>query len=91
MSLLIQASAKAPGAPLSAAAARTKGLDPQRVKQDIIRALADPSLSKDLEAIADEILDRKRQKSSGGGSGRNLVRLNAKAMGFWKEYEKQKN
>jgi hypothetical protein len=24
-------------------------------------------------------------------SGKNLIRLNAKAMGFWREYEKQKN
>ena len=39
-----------------------KGLDPQKVKQDILRALADPALSKDLLSIADEVLDKKRQK-----------------------------
>jgi hypothetical protein len=89
MSLLFQASAKTGGGALTSAM-RSKGLDPQRVKQDIQRALADPTLSKDLEALADEILDRKRQKKT-GGAGRNLVRLNAKAMGFWKEYERQKN
>lgn len=70
-----------------------KGLDPQKVKNEIFRALNDPAVSKDLVALADEILDRKRQKTvgnAGGETGRNLIRLNAKAMGFWKEYEKQK-
>lgn len=73
-----------------------KGLDPQKVKQDIMRALADPTLSKDLVSMADEILEKKRIRQSSGGPGggmnqRNLVRLNAKAMGFWKEYERQKS
>ena len=69
-----------------------KGFDPQRIKSDITKALADPAFSKDLVALADEILDKKKQKSKlSCNSGRNLVRLNARAMGFWKEYEKQKN
>ena len=63
------------------------------MKADILKALADPTLSKDIVALADEILEKKRLKTAQNSalSGRNLVRLNAKAMGFWKEYEKQKN
>ena len=33
-----------------------KGLDPQKVKSDIIKALSDPGTSKDLIAVAEEIL-----------------------------------
>jgi hypothetical protein len=63
------------------------------VKNDIIRAIADPAMSKEISALTDELIENKRLKmlQSGNLSGRNLVLLNAKAMGFWKEYEKQKN
>ena len=37
-----------------------KGVDPARVKQDIVKALADPGLSKDIVQLADELLERKR-------------------------------
>jgi hypothetical protein len=37
-----------------------KGVDPVRVKQDIVKALADPGLSKDIVLLADELLERKR-------------------------------
>lgn len=70
-----------------------KNLDPQKVKTDIVRALNDPTFSKDLVSLADEIIEKKRLKalnSAGGPDGRNLVRLNAKAMGLWKEYEREK-
>jgi hypothetical protein len=57
-----------------------------------VKALADPGLSKDLIILADELLEKKKQKLALiASTGKNLVRLNAKAMGFWKEYEKQKN
>jgi hypothetical protein len=37
-----------------------KGLDPVKVKQDIVKALADPGLSKDIVILADELLEKKR-------------------------------
>lgn len=93
MSVLLMAANNAKGS--SGTQSTKKGLDPQKVKSDIIKALSDPGTSKDLIAVADEILERKRQKvtqslAGGGdrGTARNLVRLNAKAMGLWKEYEK---
>ena len=50
-------------------------------------------MSKEISALTDELIENKRLKmlQSGNLSGINLVLLNAKAMGFWKEYEKQKN
>lgn len=37
-----------------------KGLDPVKVKQDIVKALADPGLSKDIVVLADELLEKRR-------------------------------
>jgi hypothetical protein len=34
------------------------------VKADILKALADPTLSKDIVALADEILEKKRLKTA---------------------------
>lgn len=37
-----------------------KGLDPVKVKQDIVKALADPGLSKEIIGLADELLEKKK-------------------------------
>ena len=58
MSVLLLAANNAKGS--NGIQSTKKGLDPQKVKSDISKALADPGTSKDLIAVADEILDRKR-------------------------------
>jgi hypothetical protein len=39
-----------------------KILDPQKLKADIQKALADPAVSKDLVNLADDVLEKKRLK-----------------------------
>ena len=68
-----------------------KPLDPQKVKADIQKALADPALSKEIVNLADDVLERKRLKLAQlTSNGKNLVRLNAKAVGVWREFEREK-
>jgi Cdc6-like AAA superfamily ATPase len=66
MSILLLAAnqAKSSGSNDKASYSLRKGLDPQKVKSDINKALADPSISKDLIAVAEEILEKKRVKTS---------------------------
>jgi len=69
-----------------------KILDPQKIKADIQKALADPAISKDLVNLAEDVLEKKRLKvASMTQNGKNLVRLNAKAMAYWRDYEREKN
>ncbi len=59
------------------------------MKNDITKALNDPVLSKDIVNLAEEVLEKKRLKNSQlNNNGKNLVRLNAKAMPYWREFEK---
>jgi hypothetical protein len=37
-----------------------KGIDPVRVKQDIIKALVDPGLTKEIVSLADELIEKKK-------------------------------
>lgn len=39
-----------------------KGFDPQRVKNDILRAIADPAMSKEISMLTDELIENKRLK-----------------------------
>lgn len=41
---------------------KRKGFDPQRVKNDILRAIADPAMSKEISMLTDELIENKRLK-----------------------------
>ena len=49
-------------APKSTRMGAPKILDPQKLKADIQKALADPAVSKDLVNLADDVLEKKRLK-----------------------------